>query len=244
MVAGKHLQIHRSTKSKEASGDVSCVRQKTLNRFLGLPLETIQPKVDSLLRKQARLSTLSRVQIAPTPSSSSSVGQVRAMSSETGIGDDDEPRTAASATMEEASSSSKGAATNGAHPPFDSVEPDCPLCFYLMQCWLTSGVYAGAGSLPGKKRRVVESSDEDDSGDSAKQAAGTAASKNKQPSDENASPLKVNQTSSGSAQKKIKTETGAKASSTAKSDPNKDGEQEQIPASLKEEQQHRPYVDH
>jgi hypothetical protein len=46
-----------SSKSKAApsASSTSSTRQKTLNKFLGLELEQIQTKVDSLWRKQARL---------------------------------------------------------------------------------------------------------------------------------------------------------------------------------------------
>ena len=49
------LRWMSSSSSSKAKPAISSSRQKTLNKFLGLQLEQIQTKVDSLWRKQARL---------------------------------------------------------------------------------------------------------------------------------------------------------------------------------------------
>jgi hypothetical protein len=88
-------------------------RQKTLNKFLGLPLQQVQTRVDSLFRRQEKESQRASAQVALFATSSSS-NIIMKIDNKNGEGD---MAMAQSSDVEVMAASSSKATTNGAGAP-------------------------------------------------------------------------------------------------------------------------------
>lgn len=90
-------------------------RQKTLNKAFGLPLEQIQPRLDSLFRRQAATTA--------TASSTSMSGQAKMQIDANGSSKDVKVEAAPSSDVEEVASTSK--AVNGIFEPLRYLSEAC-----------------------------------------------------------------------------------------------------------------------